>query len=123
VAAPADIREIVVSGEPARARSTAVEALESRGFALTWTDEWACTAETGTRGRQLLLGGFAPHVQVGLSLHAVDVGSVVRLTRASTGMSGGLMGRAKAVKQFDRVAGDLSAVFSAAGVLISPPPA
>ena len=121
--APADAREIVVSGEPTRARATAVAALESRGFALTWTDEWSGTAEKGTRGRQLLLGGFAPHLRVGVSLHAVDVGTVVRLTRPSTGVSGGLRGRAKAVKQFDGVARELTAAFGAAGVLISAPQA
>ena len=66
-----------------------------------------------------MFGGFAPHLKVGLSLHAIDQGTVVRLIRPSSGISGGLMGRAKAVKQFDGIADDLLASFRQAGVLLN----
>lgn len=118
----ADVREIAVSGEPVRARTTAVEALEGRGFTFTWQDEWSGSAEKGSKGKQLLLGGFAPHLQVDISLLAADHGTVVRLTRPSAGVSGGLMGRAKAIKQFNGVADDLVAAFQHAGVLLGGQP-
>jgi len=118
MAEPVDSREIAVTGDPATARATAVQALESRGFTFTWQDEWSGTAEKGSKGKQMVLGGFAPHLQVGISLHAIDQGTVVRLTRPSSGVSGGLMGRAKAVKQFNGVADDLHAAFGHAGVLL-----
>jgi hypothetical protein len=118
MAEPVDTREIPVTGDPTRARASVVQALESRGFAVTWHDEWSGTAEKGSRGKQLLLGGFAPHLQVGLALHAIDAGTVVRLTRPSVGMSGGLMGRAKAVKQFNGVVDELVAAFRQSGVLL-----
>jgi hypothetical protein len=116
--APADTREIAVAGDPARARATVVQALEGRGFTLDWQDEWSGTAAKGSKGKQMVLGGFAPHLQVGISLHATDRGTVVRLIRPSVGISGGLMGRAKSVKQFNGVADDLLAAFRQAGVLL-----
>ena len=116
--APADSREIAVSGDPAAARASVVEALESRGFTVAWKDEWSGNAEKGSKGKQMVLGGFAPHLQLGISLHAIDQGTVVRLIRPSAGMSGGLMGRAKAVKQFNGVADDLLAAFRQTGVLL-----
>jgi len=121
MAEPGDTREIAVAGEPARARATVAQALESRGFTVSWQDEWSGMAEKGSKGKQLVLGGFAPHLQVGISLHAVDQGLIVRLTRPSSGVSGGLMGRAKAVKQFNGVADDLVAAFHEAGVLLDGP--
>ena len=119
---PVDSREIAVTGDPAAARATVVEALESRGFTVVWQDEWSGTAEKGSKGKQIMLGGFAPHLQVGLSLHAIDQGTVVRLIRPSIGISGGLLGRAKAVKQFNGVADDLITAFRQAGVLVDGSP-
>ena len=121
MAEPVDSREIAVVGDPAAARATVVQALESRGFTVAWQDEWSGTAEKGSKGKQMMLGGFAPHLQVGISLHAIDRGTVVRLIRPSSGISGGLMGRAKAVKQFNGVADDLLAAFRQAGVLLEGP--
>ena len=118
---PVDTREIAVVGDPARARATVVQALERRGFSFAWQDEWSGTAEKGSKGKQVLLGGFAPHLQVGISLHAIDRGTVVKLVRPSSGISGGLMGRAKAVKQFNGVADELLAAFREAGVLLDGP--
>jgi hypothetical protein len=115
---PVDTREIPVTGDPAQARASVVQALEGRGFTVAWQDEWTGTAEKGSKGKQVLLGGFAPHLQVGISLHSIDRGTVVRLDRPSAGLSGGLMGRAKAVKQFNGVADDLVAAFRQAGVLL-----
>ena len=103
---------------PRAGRATVVQALESRGFTFAWQDEWSGTAEKGSKGKQVLLGGFAPHLQVGISLHAIDRGTVVRLVRPSSGICGGLMGRAKAVKQFNGVADELLAAFREAGVLL-----
>ena len=118
MAEPVDTREIAVSGDPMQARASVVQALESRGFSVAWHDEWSGAAEKGSKGKQLLLGGFAPHLQVGLALHAIEAGTLVRLTRPSVGVSGGLMGRAKAVKQFNGVVDDLVAAFRQAGVLL-----
>lgn len=111
-------REIAVAGDPTRARASVMQALESRGFTVVWQDDWSATAEKGSKGRQMLLGGFAPHLQVGISLHAIEQGTVVRLIRPSTGISGGLMARAKSVKQFNGIADDLLAAFRQAGVLL-----
>lgn len=116
---PVDQREIAVTGDPAAARATVVHALENRGFTVSWQDDWSGTAEKGSKAKQIMWGGFAPHLKVGLSLHAIDQGTVVRLIRPSAGISGGMMGRAKAVKQFDGIADDLLASFRQAGVLLN----
>jgi hypothetical protein len=115
---PVESREIAVVGEPVKARATVVQALESRGFTVVWADEWSGTAEKGSKGKQIMFGGFAPHLKVGLSLHAIDRGTVVRLIRPSAGVSGGLLGRSKAIKQFNGVADEVYASFRQAGVLL-----
>ncbi|MHA3703381.1 hypothetical protein ACXR2U_14480 [Jatrophihabitans sp. YIM 134969] len=115
--APADITDIAVTGDPSRARDTVAEALAAQGFTLTWTDDWNGVATRGSKKKQMLLGAFAQYFEVGIAVFGVDGGSVVRLTRPSAGVSGGLAGRQRAVNQFGKLGKDMRQTFAAAGVL------
>jgi hypothetical protein len=119
VADLADAADIGVTGDPTRARDTVAEALTARGFTLTWTDEWNGVAAKGSRTKQLIFGAFAMYFEVGVSVFAVNGASVVRLTRPSTGVTGGLAGRAQARKQFTTLTAELTEVYRTAGVLLA----
>lgn len=115
--APADSSDIAVTGDATRARDTVANALTQQGFALTWADDWNGTASKGSKTKQRLLGAFAQYFEVGIAVFAVDGGAVVRITRPSAGLSGGLAGRQRAVNQFGNLDRDLRAAFAGAGVL------
>lgn len=118
--------EIAVAGDPARVRDTIAGALLARGFTVSWPDQWNGVATKGSRGRQLILGALAVYFEVNLNVFVVDDTTTLRLSRPSTGISGGMAGRMRAHKQFTTLAAEVTEVFRANGVLISPaapPPA
>ena len=115
--APADQTEIAVTGDAAKARDTVAGALTAQGFQLTWNDDWNGVASKGSKKKQMLLGAFAQYFEVGIAVFAVDGGSVVRLTRPSAGLSGGVAGRQRAVNQFSKLSKEMRETFGAAGVL------
>ncbi len=118
---PAESADISVAGVPDLARDTAAAALAARGFTLTWSDPWTGLASKGSRGKQMVFGAFAMHFEVGITVFAVDGATVVRLTRPSTRVTGGLAGRARARKLFSTLTAELVEVFRANGVLLAPP--
>ena len=122
MADPIDFADITVAGDPALARDTAANALIARGFAVAWSDPWTGIATKGSRGKQAVFGGFTPYLEVNISVHAVENASVVHLSRPSTGMTGGLAGRAKARKNFATLAAEVTEVFRYNGVLLASTP-
>jgi hypothetical protein len=119
--APADSVDIAVAGDPARARDTIAGALAARGFALSWSDDWNGLATRGSKTKQVFLGTFALYLEVAVSVFAANGNVIVRLSRPSTGMTGGLAGRAKARNQFASLTTEVTEVFRANGVLLPPP--
>jgi hypothetical protein len=122
VAEPIDSADITVAGDPALARDTAANALIARGFAVTWSDPWTGVATKGSKGKRAVFGAFTPYLEVGISVHSAENGSVVALSRPSTGMTGGLAGRAKARKNFATLTAEVTEVFRVNGVLIGSTP-
>jgi hypothetical protein len=119
--APADSVDIAVAGDPARARDTIAGALAARGFALSWSDDWNGLATRGSKTKQVFLGTFALYLEVAVSVFAANGNVIVRLSRPSTGMTGGLAGRAKARNQFASLTTEVTEVFRANAVLLPPP--
>ncbi len=113
-----DSVDIGVAGDPARARETVAGALDARGFTLNWSDQWNGVATKGSRGKQAVLGTFALYLEVHINVFAMDGSTIVRLARPSTGMTGGLAGRAKARNQFTSLVAELTEIFRANGVLL-----
>jgi hypothetical protein len=111
--------EFLVTGDPAAARSAAVEALESRKFRITWNDEWQGTAERGKKWLYAVAGAMAQYFKVGLSVFSADAGqSVIRLDKSSSGMMGGAIGVARTNKNFTALRDELSAIFTEQGILV-----
>lgn len=111
--------DFIVSGDAARAKATAVSALETRKFKLTWQTEWDGTAERGNKVANALAGAFAQYFKVGVLVRtAPDGNGVIRLEKSSKGYMGGAVGAHRTTKNFDLLAADLEATFRAAGVLV-----
>jgi hypothetical protein len=121
MADPIESLDINVAGDAGRARETVASALEARGFKVVWTDAWNGTATKGSKTKQAILGALATYFEVWINVFAADGSAVIHLSRPSTGISGGLAGRARAKKQFASLGAELSGVFQANGVLLPPP--
>ncbi len=113
--------DLVVTGDPARAKATAAAALEGRGFRLRWTDEWSGTAEKGNRALNLIAGALAQYFKVGIAVtSAAEPGqSIVRLSTLSSGWAGGVLGASRTKRNLAGLRDELTAAFQRAGVLIA----
>ena len=119
--APIDQVDIAVAGNPALARDTVANALSTRGFTLAWSDDWNGVATKGSKTKQAWLGALALYLEVNINVGVVNGTTVVRLSRPSTGISGGLVGRQKARAQFQSLTTEVTGVFRDHGVLLPPP--
>ena len=112
--------EFVLTGDPERAKATAIQALESRKFRLAWSDEWTGVAERGNKIANAIFGALAQYFKVGVRVMSGDAGqAIVRLDRLSRGMMGGAIGAARTTKNFNALRVELEAAFGAANVLVA----
>jgi hypothetical protein len=116
----ADTIDLVVVGDPARAKATAAAALGARTFRLTWTDEWSATAERGNKVANVFLGALAQYFKVGVRVMAAPTPgqSVVRLEKQSSGWAGGAIGANRTKKNLVTLRDELAGAFQQAGVLV-----
>ena len=95
-----------------------IQALESRKFRLTWTDDWTGVAERGNKIANALFGAFAQYFKIDLSVRSAENGSsIVRVDKTSKGAMGGAVGVVRTNKNMASLREELEATFSAAGVL------
>jgi hypothetical protein len=118
---PVDSVDIAVTGSPAAARDTVAAALIARKFTVSWVDDWNGTATRGHKATQFFLGGLAPYFEVGLTVFDGGTSTIVRITRPSSGITGGLAGRMRVKKQYNSLCSEVSEVFRVARVLLPPP--
>lgn len=112
--------EFTLRGDAERAKQTAIEAFESRGFAFTWIDAWTGRATKGSKGANIMLGALAQYFELEVSVRSVDAEqSVVRIGTLSSGWMGGAIGASRTKKNFVSLRDELGATFDAAGVLVA----
>jgi hypothetical protein len=113
--------DFTVVGDAERAKVTAVDALQQKGFRIEWSDEWSATAEKGSKVKNALLGGFAQYIKLGLEVRSASMPghSVIRLTQGSKGYAGGALGVSKTNKARNQLRDELAAIFQNAGVLVN----
>jgi len=113
--------DLFVTGDPTRAKATAVAALEARGFRLQWADEWAGTAEKGNKTLNIVAGAFAQYFKVGVRIMSASAPgqSIVRLEKLSSGMAGGAIGASRTKKNLFGLRDELAGAFQQAGVLVA----
>ena len=111
--------EFTVSGDPALAKQSAVQALEFQQFAMDWAEEWSGRGIRGTKLKAALLGAFAPYREIGVKVMGFDEGvSVIRIDQLTSGWFSGFIGVAKTDKAFVTLRDGLGRTFDQAGVLI-----
>jgi hypothetical protein len=112
--------EFVLTGDPARAKATVQQALETRKFKITWSDDWTGLAERGSKTANAFLGAAAQYFKVGVAVRSGhDGNAIVRLDRLSTGWMGGAIGASRTTKNMNTLRDELGATFQSAGVLVS----
>ena len=110
--------DFIVTGDPAIAKATAEQALTSRKFRITWSDDWTATAERGSKVGTFLVGTFAQYFKIGVQLRALQPGeTVIRVESQSSGMAGGAIGVSRTRQNFTSLRTELEATFGTAGVL------
>ena len=110
--------EFLLQGDPARAKSTAIAALQARKFEITWSDEWSAVAERGSKTANVLAGAMAQYFKVGVHVMSHHDGrSIVRVEKQSSGWMGGAIGAARTTKNLEALRDDLGTAFQQAGVL------
>lgn len=115
--------DFTLRGDPAHARATVQQALETRKFRLTWHDEWTATAERGNKVTNAVAGAATQYFKVGVAIRSGAEGnSVMRIERQSSGWMGGAIGASRTTKNLDNLSDDLAATFGAAGVLLGTVP-
>jgi hypothetical protein len=112
--------EFTLVGDPARARATVQQALETRKFRLTWHDDWTATAERGSKVANAMAGAAAQYFKVGVAIRSGSEGnSIMRVERQSSGWMGGAIGASRTTKNLERLRDELDATFQAASVLVA----
>lgn len=112
--------EFTVTGDPVAAKQTAVDALAAQKFVMHWDEDWSGRAIRGTKLKAALLGAFAPYMEIGIRVMALDGGvSAIRLDQLTTGWLSGLLGVRKTEKAFATLREGLENTFGHAGVLVS----
>ena len=112
--------EFTVNGDPAVAKQTAVQALESKQFVLHWDEDWSGRAILGSKLKAALIGAFSPYMEIGVKVMALDGGvSAIRLHQLTSGWFSGVIGARKTEKAFTTLRDDLGRTFDQAGVLVS----
>jgi hypothetical protein len=115
---PSKFIDFIVTGEPATAKATVERALVDRTFVVSWDDQWTGTARRGSKILNIFGGALAQYFKVGINIMSTDAGlTTVRISRESSGMSGGAIGVTRTNKNMDSLREELRATFSAAGVL------
>lgn len=111
--------EFTVTGDPAIAKQAAVDALHAQQFVTEWTEEWSGRGIRGSKVKAALLGAFAPYMEIGVKVMALDDGvSVIRLDQLTTGWFTGVLGVKKTDAAFVSLRDDLGRTFDHAGVLV-----
>lgn len=112
--------EFTVSGDPAAAKQTAVNALEAQKFVMHWDEDWAGRAIRGSKVKAALLGAFAPYMEIGIRVMGLDGAvSVIRLDQLTSGWLSGFLGVRKTEKAFAELRQGLENTFGHAGVLVA----
>ncbi len=112
--------EFHIDGDAARAKATVVQALETRKFKFTWSDEWTAVAERGSKVKNIFLGALAQYFKVGVAVMTAPEGhGVIRLEKSSSGWMGGAVGASRTTKNFDGLKAELEQTFAHASVLRS----
>lgn len=87
-----------LTGDPRSALATSLDALRGQKYEVTQDSEWSATAEIGSSGRVALLGAFAPHIRLTVSVATRLDGAAITLAPTTTGAVGGLIGMNKVKK-------------------------
>ena len=110
--------DIAVRGSVENIQNLVLQAFTSNGFTVQWDGALKGKADKGSKGANILLGAAATHHSVSFEIYPASEGGTLRLIKAGSGASGGLLGMRSANKQFEKLTDTLSGWFSQQGLLL-----
>ena len=106
---------ILVGCDEARAKSVVEHALNENGFKITCNGATG-VAEKGNRIMRLFFGAFVEYHKVEFCFERQNDGTIVTLSKASTGFSGGLIGVSQVDKGFKQITEKVQSKFMENGI-------
>ena len=109
--------DIFVSSSKEKVKEALEQVFQQNGFEIQWSSEYFGKASRGSKGKNIAFGGFAQYHEIDFRiLPAPDETVSVRLTKSTSGWTGGLLGRRKVKRQYQKVVEMLSDHFSSLGI-------
>ncbi len=112
-----DYTDIFVSGTRESVKETVTEIFQQNGFKVEWSGEYEGKAKRGSTAMNVAFGAFAQAHEIDFNIStASDETVTVRVIKAKSGWTGGLLGRRKVKKQYEKIVEMLSNHFSSKGI-------
>jgi hypothetical protein len=108
--------DILVSSPIEDVKEMVQQVFQQNGFKVQWSSEYDGKASRGSKGKNIAFGGFAQYHEIDFRITpAPDEIVTVRLIKSTGGWTGGLLGRRKVKKQYEKIVKMLSDHFSSIG--------
>lgn len=108
--------DIFVSSSIEDVKEAVQQVFQQNEFEVQWSDKYDGKATRGSKGKQLAFGGFSPYHEIDFKiLPGSDETVAVRLIKRKSGWSGGLLGKRKVKKQYEKIVQMVSDHFSSIG--------
>jgi len=110
--------DISFKASPSEIQAIVQQAFSIGGFQVQMVTASAGRAEKGSKGANVLLGALATHHVIDFEIFPSPQGGILRLVKAGSGASGGLLGMRKANKEFEKIVEVLASWFKNQGSLL-----
>ncbi len=109
--------DIFVRGLIENVKETVQQVFHQNGFEVQWSGEYDGKATRGSKGMHIAFGGLAQSHEIDFKIStAPDKTVTVRLIKSKSGWTGGLLGKRKVEKQYEKIVKMLSDHFSSKGI-------
>ena len=109
--------DIFVAGSAQNVKQAIQQAFEYNKFTVVWQSEFDGKAMRGSKGANVVLGGFAQYHEIEFKIMtAADNSQALRLIKTSSGWVGGALGAHKVKKQYAEIVDGLTNYFQNQGL-------
>lgn len=111
-----DYTDIFVASPIKDVKEAVQQVFQKNGFKIEWTSEYEGKAKKGSTAMNVAFGAFAQAHEIEFSiLTGPDETVAVRLIKLKSGWTGGLLGKRKVKKQYEKIVQMVSDHFSSIG--------
>jgi hypothetical protein len=108
--------DIFVNSPIEKVKESLEPVFQQNGFKVQWSSEYGGKASRGSKAKGIAFGAFAQYHDIDFKISTtLDKTVAVRLIRSTSGLTGGLLGRRKVKKQYQKIVDVLVDHFSSKG--------